>query len=557
MGARRQATTVLGALCAALAATAGPAAALDRPVKLMSKPAKGLDSPGAGTWMPWNEQRVLTDAGGREVLGTRAFVVSDQRLAPGDTDDGTDIYRLGDGAPVLMSPGTNAPGYDEYMSLAAVSRDGKTIAWESDADLVPEDDDPGWGETERREGGHENRDTYVFRNGRTSLASRGANEDEDVVFEGMTDDGSRVLFSTRQALVPEDTDTHQWDVYEETEAGVRLISPQRPPGASEDSVLLAGMSGDGRVLVFGSWERWDPADVGDDLDYYAQVDGRIGLISRAGVGPREIGGPEPLIEVAEDGSRVLFATEIAQTPDDHDQSVDVYEWRPSGLRKVSPGNGEFDAFITSFGLEHSADGSRLLLQTEERLSPADRDDQRDVYEVRGGRTTLRSPGKSGAVGTMAPSGRVAIGSGDRLTRDDRDRSGDVFLVAGSGLRRVCAGPLGGNRDGKWAPFVDNGLGTTTNCGYPYFSRNGGHLFFSTHERLTRDDKDGLAKSLYEHFAGRTTLVRLRGNRKTIQGSQGHAGVTSSDGRYIYFGTDERLTKDDKDSLFDVYRATRP
>jgi len=150
---------------------------------------------------------------------------------------------------------------------------------------------------------------------------------------------------------------------------------------------------------------------------------------------------------------------------------------------------------------------------------------------------------------MASSGRILVGSDTRLTADDRDRHHDLFVRAGGGLRRICAGPAGGNRNSKPQPWVEGPFTTPTSCAPGSFSRDGSHIMFTTYERLTHDDKDGWGRSAYEHVRGRTTLMRIRGRRST----QG-AGRYSADGRYVYFHTDAPLVAEDRDKAFDVYRA---
>jgi hypothetical protein len=527
-------------VAAALLPAAAPA--LERPLTLLSRPAPGVKGQDAPAFLISNEQRSFTaDLLDREVSGGRALVLSDQRLAAADTDDSTDIYWLDGRKPRLVSGGTGPVDDDEYVSVSAISRDGKVVAWESDADLVPEDADRGYSRDEPS-GGTENRDVYVSRNGRTVLASRGSNEDENVTFEAMTDDG-RVYFSTRLALLPEDTDTWH-DVYEDSEAGLRLVTPPHPPGASDDTVLLKDVSADGRVRLFASWERWAPDDVGDGLDYYVQAGGQLVRITPNGVGDDFTA---PLM--SRDGARFVYSTEVAETPDDADGSVDLYEWTRAGLRKLSPGNGPFDLLFPLIENSVSADRTRVILSTGERLTADDRDDEIDAYLAVGGKTRLLAPSKAAVGAVLAPSGQLALGSDAPLTRDDRDEQLDVFVPAGRGLRRICAGPAGGNRDSEPQPWVRPEGATPTDCRFGAFSRDGSHLLFTTYERLTRDDKDGWGLSAYEHVRGRTTLVRMRGRRST----QG-AGEYSPDGRYLYFHTDRPLVREDRESAFDVYRA---
>jgi hypothetical protein len=87
----------------------------------------------------------------------------------------------------------------------------------------------------------------------------------------------------------------------------------------------------------------------------------------------------------------------------------VYERSDGSTRLISAGAGgvnEFDAFFRGA----SADGTRVFFETGEQILAADRDGARDVYERYGGTMKKVSPGNGAFDANPKPSPPTARGS---------------------------------------------------------------------------------------------------------------------------------------------------
>ena len=127
-----------------------------------------------------------------------------------------------------------------------------------------------------------------------------------------------------------------------------------------------------------------------------------------------------------DGSVIVFQTSAALVTADHDNSVDVYQ-RSAGTTTLvstgpSGGNGANDAEAWNV----SADGARIVFQTDERLVAADTDSGIDIYERAGGATTLLSTGPAGGNGAYGLSMSVVGASTDGTKSAFRNTRGSLF-----------------------------------------------------------------------------------------------------------------------------------
>jgi hypothetical protein len=87
--------------------------------------------------------------------------------------------------------------------------------------------------------------------------------------------------------------------------------------------------------------------------------------------------------LSEDGRVAFFTTAEPLVADDHNTSLDAYEWREGRLGLISSGTGREEDEVLFFGA--SRDGSTAFFRTAETLVPMDRDDgEGDVYAARVG-----------------------------------------------------------------------------------------------------------------------------------------------------------------------------
>ncbi len=358
--------------------------------------------------------------------------------------------------------------------------------------------------------------------------------------EGASADGRRVLFTTADSLVPEDTDdcivnyggsVHEGcaDLYERTRDGaVRLVSTGLGLANEPFDAYFDGASEDGRRVFFTTREKLVPEDTDQCLngagnpwgctDVYERSNGVTRLIS---VGPA---GGAAAVEakfgaVSADGTRVFFLTDEPLVPEDTDSCpdsllgpgcVDIYELRGEVLRLVSTGpTGNRDGFdVRLSGI--SKDGSHVFFETWGPLVPTDTDNQVDVYDRTSGVTRL-----------------------------------------------VSTGPNSPN--GDYNAFFNGS------------SEDGERVFFTTGEPLLPEDNDCTAREypgdvgcpdVYERYGGVTSLL-TRGTVECVNTDFGFEPLcpefvgASKDGRRVFFVTQESLVPEDTDALNDLYVATVP
>jgi hypothetical protein len=297
---------------------------------------------------------------------------------------------------------------------------------------------------------------------RTSGDPGGAcNAPAEVNFVGAADDGSRVFFTTTQQLVNGDTDQTN-DLYEcEIPPGVPAPVGTANPcasltevshnasGASVENVVnvsedgsrvyfiaqgvLAGNLGandslatpgahnlyvwekdaahpagqttfvaelesndisrqqstvDGRYFLFSTANRLVASDTDEAPDLY-RYDAGTGVLLRVSTDTHGNGGNEPGAEakmaealpvwrprfaMTDNGSAVVFETKEALSPADTDGVTDVYEWHEGQVSLISDGGGT-QPWITSSGKD-------IFFRTTQPLTAGDSGTEEDIYDAR-------------------------------------------------------------------------------------------------------------------------------------------------------------------------------
>jgi WD40 repeat protein len=325
-------------------------------------------------------------AGGNQDL-TRLFWLTGTDEA-GDGDGRLDLFQWHDGAITLLSPGPSGSPDFARTEFAAASPDGTRVIFETSEPLVPADAD-------------QSTDVYAAQGGALELLSTGptgGNGDRDALFAGASADATRVFFTTSENLTADDTDTADvegGDVYERAGGATTLLTP----GAGDGDARLgtggdqhaASVSADGTRAIVATDDRLAPADTDGTIDLYDVSGGTATLLT---TGPSGGNGAQDVryLGGSADMRTVVFATGEVLTPDDLDGRTDVYvrdggvTTRLSGM--PGTGNGQFDAGVPEaftrasghIGLGAvSADGSKVVIQSNERLTPDDTDSRRDLF----------------------------------------------------------------------------------------------------------------------------------------------------------------------------------
>jgi hypothetical protein len=431
---------------------------------------------------------------GASADGKRVFFGTTERLEPGDTDGQNDVYERANGTTTLLSSGPAGGNGGVGAFFDGVSSDGGRLFFHTTERLVSGDTDS-------------QADIYQREGSTTTLVSTGpagGNGAFPAFFGGSSRDGSEVFFETSEALTANDTDSSQ-DVFERaggTTFKSSMWGTSSIPGNGAFDAFYDGNTENGDIVWFSTEEPLGTGDCDDDqqFDVYSRHhDGSAVLSSDAacsGGGPFDaaFAGATP------DGGQVFFETEEQIVSADTDASRDVYQ---AGPRLVSTGpaggNGAFDAQFAGvargaptapFGPAGVGPDERLaFFETEESLVAADTDAQVDVYSFnhfRSPQTELVSTGPAGGNGSedatfegVSDDGaRAFFGTAESLVGADTDAARDVYEREPGATTLLSTGPTGGNGafDAQYA-----GQG-----------RDGRAVFLSTSEQLVAADTDASA-----------------------------------------------------------------
>lgn len=393
--------------------------------------------------------------GGLSADGGRLFFVTDEKLAPADTDASPDIYVHDlDAVPAstaLVSQGAsdcalaNCGNGAFGATFNAVSASGPIAVFSSHEPLSAADADA------QQDVYARNLDTEVTQLVSTPRPVSCPTAACEAVYGGVSEDGSHVFFESRERISAADEDAAQ-DVYDWTGGTPALASIGSGGGNGAVNATFAGASLDGGIVYFETSERLElAADTDLAQDVYARAGGTVTTLLSTG----PLGGNGPVAAsrewVSPDGSAAaaVFSTPESLTGDDTDAAQDVYlrSGATTTLLSTAPSgdNGVLDAFFAGA----SQDGSHFFFISSEALVPGDKDTRPDIYEWAAGTTTLVSTGPAGGNGAFG-SGLVGVSEDglhafftteERLTEGDPDAEVDVYERSPSGTLLVSTGNL--------------------------------------------------------------------------------------------------------------------
>jgi hypothetical protein len=470
---------------------------------------------------------------GASADGTKVFFQSNEQLVAADTDTRMDVYQRSGGTTTLISTGPAGGNGSFNVSFSANSTDGSRVFFRTSEPLVASDTDT-------------TQDLYERAGGTTTLLSTGpagGNGAFQVIFNGISADGTRALFTTAESLVAADADPDSSDVYMRSGGTTTLISTGALGGNGELEAAYAGQSQDATRVFFHTDEPLEASDIDTTQDVYVRADGATTHLS---IGPAGGNGNDDFDYDAffdgasVDGAVAWLHTDEVLVAGDTDDANDVYQRVGGTLTLVSGGS----AGIGAFWVGSSDDGSRVFFDTQEALGGGDTDSSTDIYERAGGNTTLISTGPGGGNGTAfaafqwaSPDGsRVIFHTPEGLLATDTDSEQDVYERAGGATTLVSQGPASAN-----GPFPATFKGASV---------DGSRLFFDTSEDLT-GVASGVFPDIYERFSGTTSVVSFGptgGNGDNFAFFRG----ASDDGTRVFFETDEQLVAQDTDIAQDVY-----
>lgn len=404
-----------------------------------------------------------------------------------------------------------------------------------------------------------------------SIGPLGGNDAYMAQYDGVSSNGSKVFFSTKEPLVPADGDRRE-DVYmRDLNTNTTTLVTQGDSscsgegcgnGAADASFVPGGLVPSGERLFFATTEKLSAADGDNSLDIYMRnlASGKTVLVSQGDsscAGSNCGNGIQPAIfeQASADGEKVFFTSTEGLVAGDKDGRVDIYE-RDLGSEttKLVSAAGTCPPSLPAgqncdptFG-GASSDGSHVFFESDERISEADEDSSQDVYDWSGsGPAALASTGPSGGngapnatySGTSGATGAVYFETSEALDPAvDKDTEQDVYVRAEGATKLVSTGSE--SRNGP-AP-----------ASFQWASPDGSSpaVIFSTTEALEPQDTDTSA-DVYERNGGTTTLIST--------GPEGGNGASSSafaqashDGSHVFFVTAEPLIEEDEDESADLY-----
>ena len=487
----------------------------------------------------------VTQFAGASYDGLRVFTRTWDTLTASDTDTRADVYEHAGGATTQVSIGP-AGGNGPYGSVyEGSSADGSRVFFTTADPLVASDTDE-CDPTDPAPNGCG--DVYERSGGSTTLLSTGPVTPSTPFFAGYLDaseDGLRVFFSTREAMVGGDSDTLS-DVYERSGGTTTLVSTG-PAGGNGDFIPAFGdASADGTSVFFTTGERLVASDTDSAADVYARESGTTTLVSTGPAGGN--GAADATFRaVSHDGSRVIFETSERLVSADTDGATDVYERAGGATTLLSTGPAGGNGSAEALYKDSSDGGTRVFFQTTESLTSSDGDGQVDVYERSGGTTTHVSTGPADdgpfdatLQGVSRDGARVVFGTTESVTGADTDGRFDIYERAGGSTTLLSVGPAGGNGP------VDAFLGG--------MSEDGRRVFFESAEQLTSDDTDSFT-DVYEREGAVTTRLSKGPDG---DGNGGWLAVyvgASADGSRVFFSSAENLASADTDVFSDLYMAS--
>jgi hypothetical protein len=255
--------------------------------------------------------------------GSRVFIETQEPLASGDADLGLDIYERSGGTTTLVSTGPAGGNGAFDAGVSTVSSDGGRVFFITYERLVSADTDSSL-------------DIYERSGGTTTLVSSGpagGNGAFDVFYRGATPDGTHLYFTTAEKLAAGDTDSSQ-DIYEHTDGVTAQVSVGEVNGNGPYSTAFRGVSDDGARVFFTTREKLVSADSDPapgscvsstcSQDVYERFGGTTYLIS---LGPTLDNGNKNALYngASRDGRRVFYSTLKQQVASDTDSAQDVYQ----------------------------------------------------------------------------------------------------------------------------------------------------------------------------------------------------------------------------------------
>jgi hypothetical protein len=492
--------------------------------------------------------------------GSHVFFETEEPLVAEDSDSSDDVYERSAGTTTLVSIGPSGGNGPLDARLVGITPDGSQVYFETYESLVPQDgDDCGTAGCT---------DVYERFAGTTTLVSTGptmTNAAALATLDAVSVDGSRVIFSTSESLVAQDTDGGWTDVYERSGGSTTLLSIGSIGGSGGNQAIFKGASLDASHVYFETNESLVSADAdscpqylnGTCIDVYEHTGGATSLVSTGAVGGN--GRAHAQFEYATpDGSHIYFSTGETLASTDLDGNLrDVYDRSGGTSTLVSTGPGDTQSFPACTHLPQgpnpycpvraSDDGSHVFFFTQESLAPGDTG-YTDIYDRSGGTATWVSTGASGGNAPLHVTGALEISKDgthafftteESLVPEDTDSRPDIYERTGGVTKLVSTGP------------VDTG--GTPDPVLKAISEDGTRAIFESASQLVASDPDGSFIDVFERRADTTTLLSTGPGENGA--TAGYFEGATPDATHVYFVSGTDLVASDTDGgAADIYQS---
>lgn len=406
-------------------------------------------------------------------------------------------------------------------------------------------------------------DVYSWNRGVFGLASGGPGSDPVGAFSRfISDDGTRVVFTTRDPLVAADTDTAV-DLYERAGGTTTLVSTGPADAGAPDDAEFAGASEDGTRLLFETFAPLVAADTDSNRDIYMRSGGTTTLVSTTPAGVAD--GHHEVVAVSRNGERVVEMTGERLTSDDTDSDDDLYERFGGSTTLVSKGSVEDSAASSMFPLDVTPDAKSVVVLTPERYVSADDNEDWDLYQFSRGRTTLVTSRSDGStpecprtlpqkLGLEPPPGRRP--PCEPFVFGQTDTGSKVLFLSPKPLDSPPGTLLEPNEDTTGGLFEKSSDGTTRlideqafGAGHAIAADGSRYVVQTQAQRSAADNDDDL--DIYLVDGGAWTLLTGASDSDIV-----HDVVeVSTDARRVFFSTHDHLVPEDTNDDANLYVNT--
>jgi len=384
-------------------------------------------------------------------------------------------------------------------------------------------------------------DIYQREGGRLTLVStadNGFDVPQSASFVMATPDLSHVVWRTDESMTFDDFDNGQSDLYVRSGGDTQLVTEAQIPGFSSiNPVLFAGISTNGSHIVFQTNEGLLVGDSDGLDDVYESFNGTVRLLSPGGSGPVSFRG------MSADGTHVFMSTTAKLLGADGDDAADVYEnVNGAGVSLLTPGTAADAGWAGA-----SSDGTHVYFHTTESLNAVlDTDSSKDVYERAAGATTLVSTSATAGSGDFDANFQRASADGSR-----------VLFSTGEGLDPADTDGAGGDpyddlylRSAGATTLVSGGESFDSSLVFSDMTPDGEHIFWYSAQTFAGDLDFGFIDAWHWNEG---TITRVSVGAQDDQGAHDDSfAARSGDLSSFFFQSDGQVAPGDTDAYDDIY-----